>query len=576
MSFFASIKRFFAPTSQMKGVFLRSLAQWLTWATQPIIHVYFIQKITFFIGQKDFVWFRNTLILYVISIVFYEICEHISRNWGWVESVPKTKQILGNELIPEFIKIDNNTVESIGTGKLVSIIEKGIDTWSEWIHAFTERGSAVTVTFIYVIYILFKNNILYLGVFILIVIFLSIFWYKTNKKTLSERKERSEYQWLYTKQLVKIIMSKFEILQSNKIEKEVQELWEFMKKNYFINIKVARYLHPYYRLPEFLLSVGKLSICYFLGKEVIDGTIDFSVFVGILTSLILMDSALNRLLTLYKDFTKEFPNIERLWDFFDNSLPIRWYDRGKKFHIETGDIKVENMSFYYHKEKPVFENFNVDIQWKKITALVWPSGWGKSTLAKMIAGYIHPTDGQILVDNQALVEISLKTYYPEIGYLTQEPSVFDGSIEENLTYALEKKPTKQKLEEAITLANAQFIYDLPKWLQTQIGERGIKLSGGQKQRLAIAKIFLKNPKIIILDEPTSALDSFSEEKITEAMHNLFAGRTVIVIAHRLQTVKNADEIIVIESGQIKERGTHTSLLKKNGYYKKMLDLQSGF
>lgn len=113
--------------------------------------------------------------MYVISIVFYEICEHISRNWGWVESVPKTKQILGNELIPEFIKIDNNTVESIGTGKLVSIIEKGIDTWSEWIHAFTERGSAVTVTFIYVIYILFKNNILYLGVFILIVIFLSIF-----------------------------------------------------------------------------------------------------------------------------------------------------------------------------------------------------------------------------------------------------------------------------------------------------------------------------------------------------------------------------------------------------------------
>jgi ABC-type multidrug transport system fused ATPase/permease subunit len=132
------------------------------------------------------------------------------------------------------------------------------------------------------------------------------------------------------------------------------------------------------------------------------------------------------------------------------------------------------------------------------------------------------------------------------------------------------------LEITIQLANCEFIYDLPQWLDTEIWERGVRLSGGQKQRLAIAKIFLKNPKIIILDEPTSALDSISEQKITQAMHNLFQNRTVLVIAHRLQTVKHAGDIIVIDWWKIKERGTHAQLVKEKWFYKQMLDLQSAF
>lgn len=126
------------------------------------------------------------------------------------------------------------------------------------------------------------------------------------------------------------------------------------------------------------------------------------------------------------------------------------------------------------------------------------------------------------------------------------------------------------------MAKCEFIYDLPQWVDTEIGERGIRLSGGQRQRLAIAKIFLKDPEIIILDEPTSALDSFSEEAITEAMHNLFENRTVIIIAHRLQTVKHADDIIVLDHGEVVERGTHHELVSQSGSYATMLELQSGF
>jgi ABC-type multidrug transport system fused ATPase/permease subunit len=166
-----------------------------------------------------------------------------------------------------------------------------------------------------------------------------------------------------------------------------------------------------------------------------------------------------------------------------------------------------------------------------------------------------------LIDGQEITEIRLDSYYPHIGYLTQEPSVFDGTIRENLLYSARNNPSKKKIDEAIDLAECQFIYELEHGLDTEIGERGIRLSGGQKQRLAIAKIFLKDPEIILLDEPTAALDSYSEEKVAKAFEHLFVGRTVIVIAHRLQTVKSADDIIVLEKGKIIERGTHKELLK---------------
>lgn len=204
--------------------------------------------------------------------------------------------------------------------------------------------------------------------------------------------------------------------------------------------------------------------------------------------------------------------------------------------------------------------------------------------------------GEILVDGQDLSEVSLQSYYAHIGYLTQEPSVFDGTIRENLMYwlsapsisPLDKKDDHKVLEEAIRLAHCDFIYDLPQWLDTEIGEKGIRLSGGQRQRLAIAKIFLKNPQLIFLDEPTSALDSLSEKLVSDAFHALFEGRTVIIIAHRLQTVKEADEIIVVwehkedtedrenSTTTVLERWTHKMLSKAKWIYQEMLELQSGF
>ena len=299
---------------------------------------------------------------------------------------------------------------------------------------------------------------------------------------------------------------------------------------------------------------------------------EFVMFMGLIT---LIERGMRQSLDLLWQIDGEIIDVEKLWETFDNAPHIHNIHSGKRFIIKNADIELKGIKFAYDNT-PVLQNLNLHIKWKQKTALVWPSWGGKSTIIKLIGWYIRANEWDTLVDNYNLNEIRLADYYKHIGYLTQDPSVFDGTIIENLTYALNKKPTKKQLDDVINMSKCEFVCDFENQLETEIGERGVRLSGGQKQRLAIAKIMLKNPSIILLDEPTSALDSVSEQKISEAFHNLFKGKTVVVIAHRLQTVKAADDIIVIDKGQVIERWTHKELEKKDGLYKEMLDLQTTF
>lgn len=291
----------------------------------------------------------------------------------------------------------------------------------------------------------------------------------------------------------------------------------------------------------------------------------------------MIEKNLQRLTDVMDQFQQEFIFIRKFWELFDTTPRMRGYYEGTTFLPGDGSIELENITHSYTENGPnILHDFSLKIPGGKKIAIVGPSGGGKSTLIKLLSGYFLPSSGRVLVDGQDLAKVARKSYFANIGYLTQDPSVFDGSIRENLVSAAGKSCSEEEIQKVLSLTHCEFVWDLPEGLETEIGERGIRLSGGQKQRLAIAKIFLKDPEIIFLDEPTSALDSFSEEKISEAFHRLFAGRTVIIVAHRLQTVKEADEILVLDHGQIIERGTHSELIAKNGTYFAMVELQSGF
>lgn len=236
-------------------------------------------------------------------------------------------------------------------------------------------------------------------------------------------------------------------------------------------------------------------------------------------------------------------------------------------------VKFQNVGFAY-QETPVLKEINFVLKKGKTIALVGPSGGGKSTLGDLLPRFYDPTEGMISIDGQDIKSLKISDLRHLMGIVTQESILFNDSVYQNIAFGMEGV-SQEKVKKAATIANAHdFIMKLEQGYQTNIGERGTKLSGGQRQRLSIARAVLKNPAILILDEATSALDSASERLVQEALAKLMANRTSLVIAHRLSTIQHADEILVIEGGQIVERGTHEELMEMNGLYKKLSQMQS--
>lgn len=575
-TFWEKAKRFFEPLKSNKLITLYFIIYFAFELIFWVVFIFLIQDATSTLESMDKNQFYNVLLSYGTIIFLLFMGTFICHRF-WIYSYNRYRSTIESRYFPVYISMDMNSYEKIGTGKSIAIISKGIKVWWMLLDNSLMNAMSFFVSVGLTLYLLSQVSfvMVYLLIFLLIGgIFL---WIYLNSWVVHHRKKRIELDNMWSKHVVKIIMAKMEILQSWKIYGEVQKLHDLHEGQIYYNKKMAIFLVPYFVLWIWISGILLFSLFLYFGEKYLSGDINLWVIAGLAGAIMMMQTVFTRSLDFIKNFSKDFAEVQNLWDFFDTTPQIQWYEEWNMFIHKKWDIELKNITYGYDENNPVFQNFSVKIQWEKVTALVWPSGGGKSTLVKLIAGYIRLDSGEVIIDGQKLSETALKSYYKDIGYLTQEPSVFDGTIRENLMYAVSEKDIWEKqLKKIIQQANCEFIYDLPKWLDTEIWERWVKLSGWQKQRLAIAKIFLKNPKIIILDEPTSALDSVSEKKISQALYTLFQNRTVLVIAHRLQTVKHADDILVIENGNIRERGTHKELIAEKWFYKQMLDLQSGF
>ncbi len=576
MKFYDKVKRFFSPLKENKIIYFKWILVYLIWWFDKIIHVLFLERIINYLENWLSEKFYFAIKLYLFYIIIYSITQFFSRKAWWTEISDTTIKYVQNIYFKKFVNLDNNNVEKYWTWKLTAIINNWIETWGNLVDIFLSESISIIISIIFTSYMLYKSDDLFLAWFVVIYISIFVISYYLNLWALKYRKKRRDNWNHHTKNLVKIIMNKQEILQSNKIKHEINILDWYKNKEIFYNKKIANYLQPLFEWPNIIISIIIVIMLYYLWNNYLNWNIEISKIVWVVSALIIMKTAVERWINFFKNFTKEFIYIEKLWDFFDNTAKIKRYTKWDIFKYKKWNIKLKNISYSYIKWKKVLDNFSLNIKWWSIIALVWNSGSWKSTIAKLISGYIEYEKGSIIIDEQELENISLKSYYKNIWYLTQDPSVFDWTVLDNLTYAVNENITKERIDEIIKMSKCDFIYELNEWINTDIWERWVKLSWWQRQRLAIAKIMLKDPKIIILDEPTSALDSFSEEQITKAMNNLFINRTVIVIAHRLQTVKNADKIYVIEKWTIVEKWTHKELIKRKWIYNKMLELQSWF
>ena len=323
-------------------------------------------------------------------------------------------------------------------------------------------------------------------------------------------------------------------------------------------------------------QLGPLLI-YFAGGWFIITKADPSLTVGTVTATVSLINRLYRpvesLLNIHVDFTRSLALFTRIFDYFDMPNPIRSPENGQKPDVTDADIVYEHVAFSYDPAKPLLTDIDFTVPGGKMYAIVGPSGSGKSTVVNLIPRLYDVTDGRVTVAGVDVRDFDLEYLRQQIGVVTQDSYLFNGTIRENLLYAKEDA-TAEEIEAACWIANlSDFIASQPDGLDTMVGNRGLKLSGGEKQRLSIARVILKDPKILILDEATSALDSITENAIQDALEALMEGRTSIVIAHRLSTILKADRILVVKDGVIAESGTHEELLEKGGVYRELYETQ---
>lgn len=282
------------------------------------------------------------------------------------------------------------------------------------------------------------------------------------------------------------------------------------------------------------------------------------------------------LINFTETFQKGFAGFKRFCDILETVPDVKNRPGASPLEMVRGDICYNDVTFEYEKETAILEHLSLFIPAGKTVALVGPSGGGKTTICSLLPRFYEVKDGSITIDGRDIRDIDLKSLRDAIGIVQQDVYMFAGSIRENIAYG---KPgaTEEEIIAAAKNANIHdFIIGLEQGYDTFVGERGTRLSGGQKQRLAIARVFLKNPKILILDEATSALDNESERHIQASLERLSEGRTTIVIAHRLSTIRNASEIIVITDSGIQERGSHHELMEKGGIYARYYNMQFTF
>ncbi len=361
--------------------------------------------------------------------------------------------------------------------------------------------------------------------------------------------------------------------------REQKEYDNFVKVNKEVtklSLKESRSGKWFFVVMGMFTQIGPLLI-YLAGGYFLISKVDLGLSVGVITATVALINRLYRpvesLLNISVDFTRSLALFSRIFDYLDRPITIKNPENGKKVDLAEKDIVYKHVSFCYSEDKPLLTDINFTVPGGKMYAIVGPSGSGKSTVVNMIPRLYDAIDGEVTIDGVNVKDMDLTNLRSQIGVVTQDTYLFNGTILDNLKYAKEDA-TMEEIEEACKKASIHdFILRQPQGYNTEVGNRGLKLSGGEKQRLSIARVILKNPKILILDEATSALDSISENAIQDALETMMKGKTSIVIAHRLSTILKADKIMVVANGVIAEQGTHEELLTHDGIYKDLYETQ---
>ena len=463
------------------------------------------------------------------------------------------------------------------SGGLVTRINSDVEQVHEFIWGVVTNIWIDGITIIIYVVLLGRINI-FLTVFACFALPVSVIATKQIRKKISQNSRKARKGLSDISGYMQERMSGYSIIKLFGMEKfENDKFREYSNKLY----KYNRNTNRFFSLGEAMTASFSETICSVIvclsAVLIVKNRMTIGEMIIFETYMAYFITPIKRFAELNVTYAKSIAGIERVFDILDIEPEIQEKENALAFPAkEDMRLAFQNVYFKYDKtaSEYILKDISFSVEPEEKVALVGASGCGKSTVISLLARFYEIDSGKISFGNRDLYDYSMASIYNQMGIVFQETILFSGTIEENIRYG-KINATMQELESAAEAANAiDFIKNFPDGWNTMIGERGTGLSGGQKQRISIARVFLKNPKLLILDEATSALDSESEKQIQDALDNLMKKRTSIIIAHRLSTIVNADKIIVMDKGKIVEVGTHGQLLQLNGRYKELYDMQS--
>lgn len=455
---------------------------------------------------------------------------------------------------------NNRTGESVSrmtndTGVIKTFI-------SEHVASFFSGIISVIGSVVVLIYLNWKMTLVMFLVIPLAALVLVPIGRKMYQVSISMQDETASFTAMISQVLSEIRLVKASNAERIEYENGSQGIQNLMK----FGIKEGMIMAWISPLMSFVLMMLLVIVIGYGGMQVSTGALTAGELVAFILYLIQIVIPVTQLSTFFTQLQKANGATERMMKTLSEEEED--FRSGHEVTDAKQVLSVENLSFGYKQDEPILKQLSFQMKPGTVTAVVGPSGGGKTTLFQMLERYYLPYEGRIMLGNEPIDSFSLRSWRGIIGYVSQESPMIAGTIRDNLCYGIEREVSQQELKQAARMAYADgFISELPEGFDTDVGERGVKLSGGQRQRIAIARALLRDPKILMLDEATSSLDSRSEIVVQQALDNLMAGRTTIVIAHRLSTVVGADQIIFIEKGRITGQGTHEQLLQNHNMYR---------
>ena len=532
----------------------------------PLVVRYVTSKVIYMPAEQVVKTMIIIAIVVGILILFQCYCNYYIANYGHVMGA-KIEYDMRAEIFGHFQKLSFSFYDDEKVGQLMSRITSDLFDITELLHHGPENVTISVIKIIGALAILLSINVRLALIAFLLVPFMLVYAYFFNKKMKQafrvNRIKIAEINAQIEDNLSGIrVVKSFanEDLENKKFKVGNDAFLEAKKNNY-------KYMGGYNSgLTAFTTMINLLVIV--LGGLMI--TKDMISVTDLVTFLLYINIFTDPIKTLI-DFTEQFQNgysgYERFLQILSIEPEIKDSENAVSINNVKGDIKLDDVSFKYNDSSHrVLKHINLEVKAGSYVALVGSSGAGKTTLCNLIPRFYEATSGKITIDGKDIKDIKLKDLRDNIGIVQQDVYLFVGTVYDNIRYG-RPDATREEVIAAAKEANAyDFIMSLPNGFETDIGQRGIKLSGGQKQRISIARVFLKNPPILIFDEATSALDNESEKIVQESMEKLAKNRTTMVIAHRLSTIRNAEKILVLTDKGIEEQGTHKELMDKHGIY----------